>query len=94
MSQRDIQKIIDLHPNLTDFGIGIFRNPTKSPTPEERQTEFQKQQSSLLNSVESFKKTCNWLSTKQKIKSLNRKHTSYGLKHMAEKEIGYITQID
>ena len=38
-----------------------------------------------------FVRTCEWLENINKIKTINTKHTSYGLKHIAEKHIGYIT---
>ncbi|MCD6174299.1 MAG: hypothetical protein J7K65_00840 [Planctomycetes bacterium] len=91
MSRTSIQKAIDQFPDLTDFGMGIFRYTTKPTTPEEREAKFKQNQAALLDSVDSFEKTCDWLSTKKKIKTINSKHSSYGLKHMAEHEIGYIT---
>jgi len=37
-------------------------------------------------------KVCQWLAGKRRRKTVNRLHTSYGYKHMAEKDIGeYVT---
>jgi len=68
MSRASIQKTIDQFPHLTDFGIGIFRHTTKQTTPEEREAEFKKERAALLDSVDSFEKTCIWLSTKKKLR--------------------------
>lgn len=90
MTKEIIRRILDIEPNLTDFGMGIYEFGLNM-TPEERKTKFIEKQNSLLNNVEQFQKACQWLSTKDKINSINQKHNSYGLKHLAEKEIGYIT---
>ena len=90
MSKSDIRKSISKLPNLTDFGVGLYENG-KGLSKSEYKKQFKKEQERLLDSVESFDKTCTWLSQINKIKSINTKNTSYGLKHIAEKDIGYIT---
>ncbi len=90
MPQDCIQKAIDQVPELTDFGIGIFEHG-RGLTPTQRTSKFQEYQQKLLDSAEEFEKTCEWLSTKERRKTINKSHTSYGLKHMAERDIGYIT---
>jgi len=90
MKRQDIQKAIDKLPELTDFGVGIYEHGRKLSLAKRKQ-KFRESQEILLNSTNSFKKTCAWLSSIQKIKSINLKRTSYGLKHIAEKDIGYIT---
>ena len=86
---KDIETVVEKIPQLTDFGIGIYQR--FKGTREERLTEFKKQQEILLNSEEAFYRVVEWLEDKPKRKSINYKHTSYGLKHIAEKKIGYIT---
>jgi len=44
-----------------------------------------------LNSAEQCSAVCRWLQSKTKIKTINGKWSSYGLKHLAEDEIGYVT---
>lgn len=90
MSREQIQKTIDKLPRLTDFGVGLFDHG-RGLSPAQFQEKFQKEQETLLNSTDAFFKTCEWLSEIEKIKTINSKHTSYGLKHIAEKDIGYIT---
>ena len=89
MQSEDIQKIMDAMPELNDFGIGVFNEHEKSS--EARAQDLAEGQETLLNSVAACTKTCDWLSSIDKIKTINRKHTSYELKHLAEKDIGYIT---
>jgi hypothetical protein len=42
--------------------------------------------------VERFKATCEWLKQVKKRKTVSRLRSAYGLKHIAEREIGYITE--
>lgn len=89
MSRANIQKAIVLLPALTDYGIGI---PNKrGATAEENEKRFRDEQSNLLSRTKEFELTCQWLSQIDKIKTINRNHSSYSLKHLAEKSIGYIT---
>lgn len=90
MSSKDIQNAIKKQPQLTNHGIGIYRNG-RGLTLAQRKEKFDEDQRLLLKSVDAFEKACQWLSTKSKIKTINKRHSSYGLKHMAEKEIGYVT---
>ncbi|EMI4157302.1 hypothetical protein V6432_004271 [Vibrio parahaemolyticus] len=90
MTRDVIQAVIDLVPELTDFGVGIYDNG-RGLDKVQRKVEFDKNQSLLLDSSESFDKAVIWLKQVEKIKSFNSHRSSYGLKHLAEKEIGYIT---
>ena len=90
MSRDVIQAVINLVPELTDFGIGIYENG-RGLDNVQKKAEFDKNQSMLLDSTESFEKAVAWLKQVEKIKSFNTHRSSYGLKHLAEKEIGYIT---
>lgn len=90
MSRDFIQAVIDLVPELTDFGIGIYDGGRELDKAQKKDA-FDKNQSSLLDSSESFEKTVTWLKQIEKIQSFNTHRSSYGLKHLAEKDIGYIT---
>lgn len=85
--KQKLQKVMKQHLELSTHGIGCS---SLSP-PEQRKEEFERYRQDLLRDVERFRKTCEWLSTKKKRKTINMKYTSYGIKHIAEKEIGYIT---
>jgi len=90
MSKSNIQKSISKLPNLTYFGVGLYDNG-KGLSQVEYDKQFKEEQDRLLNSVKAFNETCAWLLQINKIKSINTKHSSYGLKHIVEKDIGYIT---
>lgn len=91
--------VVELHlvitmkkvPLLNDFGIGVYGGHRGLPKAE-RDAIFAKNRNVLRESVDSVSKTVEWLRAKiEPIKTLNTKHTSYGYKHLAEKDVGYIT---
>lgn len=75
---------------LTDFGVGLSLN-SKELVKVEYEKYFKNQQFALIKRIDGFNKTCKWLAKISKIKTINKSRSSYGLKHLAEKEIGYIT---
>ncbi len=78
-------------PQLNDFGIGSFGSNRNLPKAE-RDAIFEKNRKVLRKSVEPVTETINWLQLNIKpIKSLNSNRSSYGIKHIAEKDLGYIT---
>ncbi len=89
MSRDQIQKAIDKLPEPTDFGVGVYNGRRLHAA--EYESKFRADRETLLNSTGAFVKTCQWLEKIEKIKTINNKHSSYGLKHLAEEEIGYIT---
>lgn len=80
MNRQDIEKIIQEVPELTSNGIA---NKSDSSFDESRER--------LLNSGAEIAKIANWLSGINKIKSINTHRSSYGMKHIAEIELGYIS---
>ena len=90
MNCKDIEQIMARVPQLNAFGIGVFEARRK--TPDNRASELESEREELRNSVDACNKCCQWLRGNiSKIKTINQRHTSYGLKHLAEKDIGYIT---
>jgi len=89
-TKEKIQFAMKKVPNLTDFGIGLFEQDRELPHNEQKK-KFKEEQKALLENTEEFERVCEWLYTVNKIKSINKNHTSYGLKHLAEKTIGYST---
>ena len=89
MTRDDIQRIMDEVPGLNDHGIGVYEVQQK--TPEERKNELAEGKRILLDHVDDCNKTCEWLQQIDKIKTINGRHGSYGLKDVAEKDVGYIT---
>jgi len=90
MTRDDIAAVMKKVPLLNDFGIGLFEQG-RGLSKEEQDARLQKGREQLLDSAESCTRICGWLSSRGKIKTINKRHSSYGLKHMAEKEIGYVT---
>jgi hypothetical protein len=82
-TQEDLLRAIEKEPYLTNFGIGIFEQHRKSK--EEREVEFEKERENLRQNLREFQLCCEWLSTQQPIKTIDRKsRSSYGLKHVVE----------
>lgn len=78
-------------PELNDFGIGLYDGNKRLPK-EERDAIFLKDRKVLRTSVERVRDTISWLKANVRpIKTLNSGRSSYGIKHVAEKDIGYIT---
>jgi hypothetical protein len=86
----DMARILEREPELSDFGYGLS---DFEKTPEERRARFEKDRQAIRepDSLVQFLTACRWLGQFAKIKVLNKRGTSYGLKHIAEKEIGYVT---
>jgi len=53
MPRNQIQKAIDMLPELTDFGVGLYENG-KGLSPSEYKEKFQKERETLLNSTDAF----------------------------------------
>lgn len=78
-------------PALNDFGIGIFDGHRELPMAEQ-QAIFERERAALRANVAKVDATVKWLRENvQPTKGINKRHTSYGWKHVAEKDIGYIT---
>jgi hypothetical protein len=78
-------------PYLNDFGIGLYFEHQRRPRAE-RKKILKEDRQQLRTSVNAVSATVNWLVEHvEPISSINRKHTSYGLKHIASEDIGYIT---
>ena len=78
-------------PQLHCFGIGYMGDDRKLPK-EKREAKFMEDRKALRASVEDVERTVNWLRTNvASIKTLNSRRSSYGIKHVAERDIGYIT---
>lgn len=78
-------------PLLNDFGIGIYDGHRRLPK-EERDAIFTKNRKVLRESLNAVAKTIMWLQARvAPIKTINTNQSSYRYKHLAEKDIGYIT---
>jgi hypothetical protein len=86
-----IEAVMVDHPELSDFGFGAFGPLNKSP--EERDAFIAASRARMREprSLVPFALARDWLAQFRKIKGINRHGTSYGLKHVAEHAIGYVT---
>jgi hypothetical protein len=80
-----IQRAMDLESNLTHFGYGVFGE--RKTSAEERRIKFAENRARMLDdySVDEFICAVAFLSRYGRRKTINRKSSSYGLKHDAER---------
>lgn len=88
-TREDIQRVMDEVPGLNDFGIGVYCGYQNDPAKAAAVTE--QNRAKLLNSVDAVNRCCGWLNAISRRKTINTQRSSYGLKHVAEADIGYIT---
>lgn len=88
MDAKDIQNVMDRVPGLNDFGIGVYRHSSKSPT--EQHEELANGRATLLDRVDACNKVCGWLAQVDRIKTTGDR-SSYGLKEIAERDIGFVS---
>ena len=81
-SKSDMRVVMERCPDLTDFGLGV----------SSRQI-FNVERAKLLEdrSLAQFTLARGWLRKFSKTKAHNGRGTSYGLKHVAGPDIGYVT---
>ena len=86
----DMDRVLEREPQLSDNGFKQFE---RHQSQAERDAEFLKWREDLREprSLARFMAARGWLKQFRKIKALNRGGTSYGLKHCAEDDIGYVT---
>ena len=84
MTHADIQAVMDKHPELTHFGIGLYRRTAEKMTESEYAISFEKERQSLLEAVDECNRACHFLKHMQKRQTINTASSSYGLKHRAE----------
>ena len=82
-----LKALMDEHPTLNHFGIGhgsAHYSPNDSP--EWRDSILQSEREMLGDCTADVTWTIGWLRLNvEPIKTINRRHSSYGLKHLAEK---------
>ncbi len=83
----ELQKVMADYPDLGDFGF-FYKSKLSGYSPE----EFQEQRKGLKESSETFDLCVGWIATNlTPRKTINNDCSAYGIKHMAEPEIGYST---
>ena len=89
MTKDEIASVMTKIPELNCFGIGLH-GPGPPLTVEQRRAQLEQAQRELLGMTNECTAVCNWLKNKAPIKAVNKRHSSYRLKDLAEKEIGYV----
>jgi len=86
----DMDRILEQEPQLNDFGYGVYFGIQGQA---EQQASFQECRKSIRapNSLAQFIAARRWLRQFSKRKTICPHGTSYGLKHIAEHTIGYVT---
>ena len=94
MTRDDIQRVIDAVPGLTANGIGIsprYHSRGIKPTPEQRVLILDRWRQELLDAEDECTKSCWWLERIEPTQTIRRRWNSYGIKHIAERDIGYVS---
>lgn len=78
--KKEINRVLDQWPSLTYFGVGLYAIK-RMPRPQCGRTD-------LLNASDAVQWAARWLSGARKLKTINRFHSSYGLKDVCEKAWG------
>lgn len=81
MTRDDILTVMAAHPTLSAFGFGKYNYESE----EERTRRDLDSRESLMASGPMCSRVCEWLESVEKIGTINRRHSSYGLKHWVER---------
>ena len=83
-----IEAVIAAIPPLTSFGVGVFDR--QRLTDAECLAQLRQGRAELLEDTETFTAVRDWLygSIWCKRQSINKRHSSYGVKHLAEQVLG------
>lgn len=88
-SKETIEQVMAQEPFLTQSGFfRAFDWPR-----DVRDAKFRERREAMLSpsSIDQFERSCEWLRRQPRTKNPNRRvGTSYGIKHEAEKEVGYM----
>lgn len=83
---RTLESVLEELPELTSFGIGIY----SGTAPDQRQVAFDKERDELARAGLECAYIALWLRENVPLQMrINRKRSSYGLKHIAEDHLGY-----
>lgn len=84
--ERRLVIVMAQEPLLNDFGIGLYSGHTRKSR-DERMRVLSADREKLRQSVADVEWTAGWLTSNiEPIKTINRRRSSYGLKHVAEKQ--------
>ena len=80
--EQDIVEIMERCPTLGAFGFGCF-GQYHPEYPSNNAEELKRDRQQLRNSVDQCRRACEWLAEVEKARSINRRHSSYGIKHQS-----------
>ena len=88
---KDMRTALAAFPNLNDYGFGVYDAHRK--TQVARIAEIDASRATMLGpqSVAVFRAMRNWLRQWSKTRLTHKTVSSYGLKHVAEHDVGYAT---
>lgn len=89
MTQDDLGRIMNDIATLNDSGVGTYKQNGVSE--EDIKAQFVADRKRLEERLDSCNKVCEWLGQMEPIKTINCNHSSYGLKLIAERDLGDIT---
>jgi|WetSurSiteA1Bulk_404760.scaffolds.fasta_scaffold216389_1 hypothetical protein len=75
-TKREIERVMSEYPTLNYYGM--------TPPPERESENFETKRERLANAVGEVEMVLSFLTSIEKGKSINKNHTSYGLKHTVE----------
>lgn len=93
MTTSSIEAVFSKIPELTPHGVGVYEAIPRYISHERRTELLKVAQDKLIQDVAGFNAACAWLQTRERIKTVNRNHTTYHLKHFMERDnFGYVSQ--
>lgn len=93
MTRDEVNSILQQHPRLNFGGYGLGRDDGRL-TYAERTVKLGGLRSRLLGdeSIAQIGKVCDWIKANLEMQKTTNSHmSSYGLKHVVEKETGYVS---
>lgn len=84
VSDNDIDNVLKNNKNITGHGFGIYKG--RELTKDDFDKEFSDEVAYLYQHKHEIQACINWLKTAQKRKTLNKDHSSYGMKHIVERK--------
>lgn len=89
MRDLTLAEVMEEHPELTSFGIGVFDQRRK--TPDVRAAEMAQERADLIEGEANVHKIVRWLRDNDLRPIQTPNANSYALKHTVERQIGYVT---
>lgn len=92
MTQDDLEQILADHPTLCDFGFGTYHPRSLRQSKAAFAEQLEGARAALRSHLDQVNVCLRWLKDVERLKLVNEKRTSYGLKHCVERNAGvYVT---